>query len=166
MKPILFTLSLLFLMSCMKEINSSGFDELSFYLTTDTIVRNMLDPLSVEPESEPFITYNDIVSYDSSNQVMRLKRSFNSLFSPDNGFDGRGFVAMLDTTIIYCGVIYSPVHSSTNPNIVITCPLTDESCEVNLRITEGYPTEGYYTGIARVNDPRIIRVLKRDHKLD
>jgi hypothetical protein len=144
---------------------SSGFTELSFHFTTDTLTRELLNIDVVEVLAEAFISYSDIVSYNVTTHIFRLNHPIDSLFDYTKNYDGRGFVAMLDTTKIYCGVVFSPYHSSINPNIVITLPLDGVSDENCLEIRCGYPEESYYTGIDEINDERIVDLLKRDNKL-
>jgi len=169
MKTTLFYLIfILICWGCTKEKsdNLTQFTELSFYFTTDTSVRTVLDIDNIQIEGDPFIPYSEIVSYDSARHILELDHRIDTLFDYTGNYDGRGFVAMLDTTKIYCGALYSPIHSSTNPNIVITLPCDEISGDHCLQILEGYPNEDYYAGHSDVNDPRIIELLKRDHKLN
>ncbi len=164
--PLLTIISLFFFFGCAeKDENSKEYKGLSFFLTDDTMVTAILNIESVQPEDEPFICYNEIISYDSSSHILKLNHSVGTMFSSGQIVDRRGFVAMLDATRIYCGVFYSPIHSQPNPNIVITMSCNEPLCDSCLQIIEGYPNDDYYTGYSNVNDPRIIELLDRDNKL-
>ena len=164
MKPFNYLPLLFFVcLACNKE--SSEFTGLNFYLTADTLVTTLLNTDEVQPVNEPFIRYDEIVSYDTANHIFWLNKPVSEFFSYGTGYDGKGFVAMLNTTKIYCGVFWSPIHSAINPNIIITMPLIENANENCLQIQDGYPGDSFYTGHDDINDSRIIAVLIRDHKL-
>jgi hypothetical protein len=159
-------ISLLFLGSCSKENDENFIDnEFGIYLSEDTIIYGNINISTMEIKKEPFIKYDDIVWYDSSEHIMKLSISVDSIFNYGNSMDFRGFVACLDTITLFCGIFYSPIHSNPNPNIVITLPCDNLSVSNRLKIYEGYPNSDYYKGYKSVNDIRFIDLLKRGHKL-
>jgi len=159
-------LILLFIGGCSKETDEGSIGkEFGIYLSEDTIIYGDIDISAIKIEKEAFITYDDIVWYDSSEHIIKLSISVDSIFYYGNSMDFRGFIACLDTVKLFYGIFYSPVHSMPNSNIVITLPCDNISVSNRLKIYEGYPNSDYYKGIKSVNDIRFIDLLKRGHKL-
>lgn len=159
-------LILLFIGGCSREMNENLIgNEFGIYISKDTIIHGNIDISSMEIEKEPFITYDDIVWYDSSEHVMKLSISVDSIFNYGNSMDYRGFIACLDTVKLFYGIFYSPIHSMPNSNIVITLPCDNIQVSNRLQIIEGYPNSDYYRGFKSVNDIGFIDLLERGHKL-
>jgi hypothetical protein len=110
------------------------------------------------------IRYEDIVSYDTLSHILLLKYKTDTLFN--NQYDGRGFVAVLNNDInVYCGVLWSPIHSSTNPNITITSPIDNIANNCRLEILDNYHDSTFNRGYTKINDKRIIELFKKDKKV-
>ena len=167
MKTIITIISFfLLLVSCSKETDEDFIGKkFGIYLSKDNIIHGDIDISTMEIEDEPFVVYDDIVWYDSSEHIMRLSISVDSIFNYGNSMDYRGFIACLDTVKLFCGIFYSPIHSMPNPNIVITLPCDNIPVSNRLKFYEGYPNSDYYNGFKSVNDIRFIDLLERGHKL-
>jgi hypothetical protein len=152
--------------SCSKgtdeKLTGKGFN---IYLSEDTIINGSIDISTMEIEKEPFIAYDDIEWYDSSEYIFKMSISVDSIFNYGKSMDYRGFVACLDTIKLFYGIFYSPIHSNPNPNIVISLPCDNLSECNRLKFYEGYPNSDYYKSYLSVNDKRFIDLLKKDNKL-
>jgi hypothetical protein len=167
MKPfILFVFSPLLLVCCNID-NEEGYNGNNFgiYLSKDSVIRTDINISTLEVENEPFIEYDDIIWYDSSEHIMRVSISIDSIFTYKDNMDYRGFIAYLDTVKLFYGIFYSPIHSVGNPNIVITLPCDNIPISNRLKIYEGYPNSDYYKSYKSVNEPRFIKMLKIGNKL-
>lgn len=167
MKPIACLLaSLLFFQFCKEsEIEDPPYTDFSIYLTTDTLARKgiILDEVVID---KPLVEYDDILAYDSANHILYLSISTDTIFHYTKKYDGRGFVAVLNKKVkVYCGAIWSPTHSSTNPNIVITLPLDNLNNNYRLQVLDNYHDPALHAGYAQINDKRVIDLFKRDNKL-
>jgi hypothetical protein len=161
-----FFLILLSLGGCSKENDDNIIEkEFGIYLSEDMIINGDVDISEITFEKSPFITYEDIEWYDSSEHILKLSISVDSIFYYGNSMDFRGFIAYLDTAKLFYGIFYSPIHSMPNPNIVISSPCDNISISNRLKIYEGYPNSDYYRGFKSVNDIRFINLLKKGHKL-
>lgn len=151
--------------SCSKsDSQDTLYSDFSIYLTKDSLVKTGLD-LDQVVIDRLLINYDDIVSYDSSQHILELNYKTDTLIY-NNRLDGRGFVAVINSDIkVYCGVIWSPIHSSTNPNITITLPMDNSANDSRLEILENYHDASINQGYAKINDKRIIDLFKKDKKL-
>ena len=160
----LIAISLILFQACQSESQDTPYTDFSIYLTKDSMVKSVLDINSVVIDSLLF-KYEDMVSYDSLKHRLELKSRTDTLFY-NHGLDGRGFIAVLDGDIkVYCGIFFSPVHSSTNPNITITLPMDNATTNHSLEILENYHDSSVNKGYAKINDKRIIDLFKKDNKL-
>lgn len=163
---ILLIISLLIFQSCTEKNNNEMlYTDFSIYLTNDSLVRDGLK-LDKVISDKVLIKYEDIIFYDSSLHIFELRFKTDTLFQFSKNYDGRGFVAVLNNTIkVYCGVLWSPLHSSTNPNITITLPMNNTSNNYQLEVLENYHDTTFTRGYAQINDSRVIALLKSDKKL-
>ncbi|MFN8280303.1 MAG: hypothetical protein U0V49_08480 [Saprospiraceae bacterium] len=159
--------ALLLCMSCKDDDTLvTGYKDFSIYLTFDSLPHAPLD-ISKSVLQKKLIKYQDIKSYDSANTTLELRVRADSLFNWSSGYDNRGFVAVADDSVrIYGGYLWSPLHSSTNDNIVLTLPLESNASPYQLRVQKGYPfasnTPAHRTVI---NAPGIIELFRKDGKL-
>ena len=161
-----FMIILIIIASCSKETDEKLIDNgFNIYLSEDTHIYGSIDISTMEIEKEPFIVYDDIEWYDSSEYILKLSISVDSIFNYGESMDYRGFVACLDTVKLFYGIFYSPIHSNPNTNIVISLPCDNLSESNRLKFYEGYPNSDYYKGYLSVNDKRFIDLLKGDNKL-
>jgi hypothetical protein len=159
---------ILFISGCKKSDDNRAitYTDYSIYLTTDSLVNTNLTLNDLVIEKTPFIKYSDIKCYDSVNHILELNRRINTIFNYNSGLDGRGFVAILNNEVkVFCGVLWSPIHSISNQNIMLTLPMDDKSSDSCLIFIEGYPNTNYDKGYSIVNDKRIIELFKKDKKI-
>ena len=137
----------------------------AFYLIKDFSLQSNIDFDSITLESDPFISYDDIVAYDSVAHVFEVDLDANTFFCGDDNLDERGFALMADSDTLYCGVLFSPIHSQIYDNVVMTL-YSDESIHENyLEIISAYPSAVYATDPVKLNDNRLIDCLVADEKL-
>ena len=161
-----FAVALLLMSGCSKDPDGTSTNrEFAIYLSIDTLIRGNIDIEAMPVEEEPFITFDEIVYYDSAKHILKLSFSVDSIFNYDQNMTLRGFLASIDTSVIFYGIFYSPVNSAPNPNIVITLPCDNSSEPNRLEIIEGYPNTDYYKGYQSVNDERFIKLLQESNKL-
>lgn len=117
-------------------------------------------------ESEPFISNDEIVAYDSAAHVFELNKYVDPFFMGSDNIDGKVFVVMVDNDTLYAGVVWSPVHSMSLSNIVLTQPFMYEYLQGTfVELAEAYPSESFATGPVNLNDERLIDRLAADGKL-
>jgi hypothetical protein len=115
--------------------------------------------------SDVIVSYNDIIGYDSTDYVFRVKESaWNRLQNkitpmyPDPQF---GFNVTLDKRIIYT-TLFVPGYQSASRHDIITFLLLEPDL---VYITLGYPSSAHFKGVDLRNDERILRQLEADGKL-
>ena len=166
MKTLFFIgISLVLFQACRKsDSQDTLYSDFSIYLTKDSIVKTGLD-LNKVIIDKPLIKYADIVSYDSSKHILELSYKTDTLIL-NKRLDGCGFVAVLNSDIkVYCGIILSPIHSNTNPNITLTLPLDNIVNDRRFEILDNYHDSSLNRGNIKINDKRIIELFRKDKKL-
>jgi hypothetical protein len=115
--------------------------------------------------SDVIVSYDDIIGYDSTDYVFRVKESaWNRLQNkitpmyPDPQF---GFSVTLDKQIIYT-TQFIPGYYSASRNDILTFLLYEPDL---VYITLGYPSSDHFTGEDLRNDERILRQMEADNKL-
>ena len=124
---------------------------------------------------EPIISYNQIISYDTTLHVMTLSFSQDSLkkrisssgvYDKTVGIYGQPFIITLDSQKIYGGWFWTPVSSIPCHSVVIVIDdLYDTSKPNQIRIKLGYPDENHYKGIDPRNNKKIVERLIKDNKV-
>lgn len=124
-----------------------------------------LDQLSLE--NEPFISDEDIISYESANHIMELTpvvyRRFQGAFPQPVKADGIPFVVCVGSQRIYLGALWTPASSISYDGVVILQPFGNNGTTIQL--TLGYPGREAFTGSDPRADPRIIGALEQADKL-
>lgn len=102
-----------------------------------------------------FAKSDDIAFYDTLNHTLQFKLekrlTIESLIIPVNGLS---FSVFINREKIFDGKFFSPVSSASCDCIVLF--------HINpaiLNLDLGYPTEKFFTGIDKRNDPKIIETL-------
>ena len=121
---------------------------------------------ALDLESEPFIAYNEIITYDTSQHILELAINHDLI---ENRIDdyGKQFVVSLDNDRQYTGLLIPITSSMIYTTITIIQPYFDlDSLQSNqIKISLGYPNENYFDN----NDLRltqdIINRLKLDNKI-
>ncbi|HMW40378.1 MAG: hypothetical protein K1X68_00700 [Saprospiraceae bacterium] len=166
--PYLSLFAILLLYTTCKEDDTvvTEYKDFSIYLTFDSLPHAPLD-ISKSVLQKKLIKYQDIKSYDSANTTLELRYRADSLFNWPSGNDNRGFVAVANDSIrIYGGYLWSPLHSSTNDNIVLTLPLESNASPYHLRVQNGYPfasNDPAHRSI--INAPQLMELFRKDGKL-
>jgi hypothetical protein len=115
----------------------------------------------------PIISYNDIISYDTTSHILKLIYSRDSLKSKIGriGVYGKSFIVTLDSVKIYGGWFWTPISSIPCHWVVIEPDCLFDSLKTNeIRIKLGYPTENYFKGVDPRNNRKIINRLIGDGK--
>lgn len=166
--PYLTLLAALLLYTTCKDDDSvvTAYNDFSIWLTMDSLPHATFD-ISKSVLQKKLIQYQDIKSYDSANTTLELRYRADSLFTWSTGYDNSGFVAVANDSIrIYGGFLWSPLHSSTNDNIVLTLPLESNASPYQLRVQKGYPfasNDPAYRSV--INSPRLMELFRKDGKL-
>lgn len=125
---------------------------------------------------EPVISYNQIISYDTSTHVLTLSFSQDSLkkriaqmSAYDNviGVYGMPFIVTLDHEKIYGGWFWLPVSSIPCHSVVILLDSVSDTLAPNeIKIQLGYPDENQFKGTDPRNNRKIIERLIKDKKAE
>ncbi|QHT66651.1 hypothetical protein GXP67_08265 [Rhodocytophaga rosea] len=135
-----------------KQVNSYKWDIDYSQLNLDTI----------QLQTKPFLSYNQIKSYNPDNNTATLTIPLSQLSGFQTSVHGHMFVVTVDGKRQYCGFIQPLYSSAYLPWIVINEPLEAEGKDKNLKI--------HFNSQAANQDPRnnpeIIERLQKDGKLD
>ena len=146
---------------------NSGGPELGFRLLTQRLPKG---PLSNEQlaglsvEETPFLSLDDILSYDKSSHEMTLTDdAAERLRALDVPVSGRPFVIRVAGKPIYAAAFWTPISSMGFDGVIIMQPLHPDQQTVRLEL--GYPSATFYAGQDPRGDPRIMDALDRAGKL-
>ncbi|MGK9370165.1 hypothetical protein ACSSWA_14805 [Melioribacter sp. Ez-97] len=173
---------LFFSFTCCKDniVSSSNSNEgLCIYATKININSDLsyqnIDLEKAELIGEPIISYNHIILYDTSNHVLTLSFSQDSLkkriaqmSAYDNviGMYGMPFIVTLDHEKIYGGWFWLPVSSIHCHSIVILLDTVSYALKINeIKIQLGYTDENQFKGTDPRNNRKIIYRLIKDKKV-
>ena len=131
----------------------------AIYVTT-------LEPAAVLPTTtppditgSPFITINDILSYDKNHHELMLTESaFARLTQLEVPVNGLGFAVCVNREVIYSGAFWTPISSVSYDGPVIIVPLNSQSTR-KVKIDLGYPSSSFFQGQDPRSDPRILNAL-------
>jgi hypothetical protein len=173
---------LFFSFTCCNDniVSSSNSNEgLCIYATKININSDLsyqnIDLEKAELIGEPIISYNHIILYDTSNHVLTLSFSQDSLkkriaqisaYNDINAIYGMPYIVTLDHEKIYGGWFWSPVSSIPCHSVVILLDTVSDALKINeIKIQLGYPDENQFKGIDPRNNKKIIERLIKDQKL-
>ena len=117
---------------------------------------------------EPLVSYNQIISYDTSSHIITLSYSQDSLKNKIGqiGVYGKPFIVTLDSQKIYGGWFWTPISSIPCHSVVIEPDDVFDTLKTNeIRIKLGYPDENQFKGIDPRNNRVIIDRLIKDKKV-
>ena len=137
----------------------------AFYFIQNFDLQTKFDLDTVLLENEPFISDNEIIAYDSAAHIYELNKSGESFFLGEDNLDGKGFVLMVDNDTLYWGVIWSPIHSQSFSNVVLTLPLTESLIGNFVELVEAYPSASFAAEQINLNDERLIARFNEVGKL-
>jgi hypothetical protein len=160
---LLITLLLLAFPGCQSSKN----EKFAIYLLAQDISATKLSQDGINQltlNSDPFISSDDIISYDTTNHVMELTQTaYTRVQQMPVKVDGIPFVVCVGTERIYMGAFWTPISSLSYDGVVIMRPV--EAKPTTLQIALGYPAPDFFTGNDPRADSRIINALEQDKKL-
>ena len=121
---------------------------------------------SVVIEDEPLISYNQILEYDRGECAFKVTESAIETINLDGGLrcHFKTFAVTVDRIVIYTGYFW-PSYSSSIKQWFVIDPLFLQD-QNSLSVQKAYPTNSFAGDYPdQRNDPRIIEVFRRDHKL-
>ncbi len=151
------------------SLNNSTFE---IYLTHYAITYNSLIDYNtinldtIQLSDTPVLTFNEIESYDSSNNIINLKIPVDSLDFPFISVHGQMFVVLVNNEPLYCGFFWTLASSIPCRWIVIL-----NSNELNglsktqIQISAGYPDSSWFTGVDPRNSSEIISDFEQNEML-
>lgn len=176
MSRIIFLVCAIFLFACEKnfEIGMLGGRGVEFYVSQNSLSLNeaitayntiQLDTITVN--NEPFISYNDILLYDSATYTFTVSFSKYGEAYRDMFKNSQNFVVALNKEPIMYGFFWSLLRSEICPCIYLIEPNEqfDADNANELKLHFGYPTSQYAMGDDPRNNPNLIARLKEDGKL-
>jgi hypothetical protein len=144
------------------KLNNEGFA--IYFPQGDVSPQNMPALTDITLPAQPFISSNDIVSYDSTTYKLALTpAAFSRLIALQAPVYGKPFVVCVDRNPIYCGAFWSPISSVSFNGITIAQPLNDQTDIVTIQL--GYPAQSLFTGVDPRNNTAIIDSLSQTGKL-
>lgn len=153
--------------SCEKK-NPVQDGELNIYLLSDQDSGNELweiDESKITLEENPFIYYEDIISYKAMDHTFMITTSASErIGSRGNSLHRCTFAMVANEKIIYTGYFWSAFSSAICPWITIDPIYARYAGELKIQL--GYP--GLLEGMSipdRRNDERLLRILRHDRKL-
>ena len=136
--------------------------------TSDLSYQNF-DIESVPILGNPIISYDDIISYDTTSHIVKLSFSRDSLKSKlgQIGVYGTPFLVILDSSKIYGGWFWTSLSSIPCHWVVIETDCLFDSLKTNeIRIILGYPNEDHFRGEDPRNNKKIFDRLVEDGKAE
>lgn len=180
-QPIIYIMMLSFIiftqLSCSNYVDlnydvKSDRSEFAIYIARNPVRYNSnIDYDSIKLDTiklleTPFLTSDQIESYDTSNHIINLKQSKFDLNYPPSGVYGQMFVVFANDEPVYCGFFWSIISSVPCNWIFIDDPRQQNGLtEKQIRISAGYPNSSFFHGNDPRNDSRIIGVFKNLKKL-
>jgi len=134
---------------------------------TSDLSYQCFDIENVSIYENPIISYNDIISYDTTSHILKLTYSRDSLKSKVGQISvyGKAFLVTLDSLKLYGGWFWSPISSIPCRWVVIEPDCLFDSLKINeIRIKLGYPNEDYFNGEDPRNNSEIFNRLIVDGK--
>jgi hypothetical protein len=167
---IFFIVFILAGVSCEKSNTDTAIgNKLEFYLLENyTTVDNtmQIDESSANISTNVLISYDDIISYNSSTYSFKVSPEIIEDLKVSDGFNyhTKAFAVTIDEEIIYTGYFWYAYSSRICDWFVIDPILSNN--EMGLKVSMAYPTNEFRTSdIDKRNDTRILRLLKKDGKL-
>jgi hypothetical protein len=161
-------LTMLLSVSCRNntpETTSPTGDTVEIYLLESYDKTNYLkiNESTIVLKSTPLVAYADMVSYDSTNHVLRLTdNGKNAITSLQQSGIRMAFAVKARGAVIYTGYFWSSIMSSNCDWMVID--ILDLPTKNQMSVALEYP-DPFANVVDRRNDKRIIDVFKGDNKL-
>jgi len=153
------------------QSNNRSDEGLCFYPTeiekTSDLTYQFIDVGKAMITGEPIIVYDDIVYYDTTEHIVTLSYSLDSLKSRIGtvGVYGKPFLVTLDSIKIYGGWFWTPISSIACQWVMIEPDCLFDSLGINeIRINLGYSNENQFEGEDPRNNQEIFNRLIKDDK--
>lgn len=143
--------------------------EVELYLLADHDITNETDreivSESVELQDTPFLSYADLLNYNSSEYEFSITDNARSrIENMENSVRGVPFGVVANNELIYTGYFWPSFSSLICKCLVIDPVAPTLRNENKLKMKLGYP--GFFEGIDdNRNDPKVIDIFSRDDKL-
>jgi len=170
LKLIILAVFLAFFAACEKEpdFQNAGKD-VEFYVIKSYDVKTGTSEIidsTVVLDNQALIAYDQILSYSPKDYKFELAKSAIETINQEGGlkYHFKAFAITVDKTIIYTGYFW-PGYASTIKQWFTIDPILNSGNDV-LKVQLAYPTNsfaGTYSDLR--NDPRIIKVFRRDGKI-
>ncbi len=144
------------------KLNHEGF---AIYLPLgDISPQNMPDLNTVVIPPQPFISLDDIISYNPvTYQLTLTPDALNRLIALQVGVYGKSFVVCVDRRPVYWGAFWTMDSSVPFNGITIEQPLNSQTDTVTIQM--GYPSSSFFTGVDWVDDAAIQESFQQVGKL-
>jgi hypothetical protein len=138
----------------------------AIYLTRDDIPPSQMEALShVEIASQPFISGDDVIYYNSQTHELKLTpAAFERLSQLEVPTRGRSFLVCVDKYPVYWGAFWVAYSSQSFDGVTIWKPLGTELPEI-ITIELGYPSSSFYGGDDPRNNETVLQALEKAGKL-
>lgn len=145
-------------------------EEFGIYLLQEDMATSQFQATDLSElalRERPFLTSNDILTYDKSTHVFELTaaayQQFQARFPTPVDVDGIPFVVTVGAERIYGGALWTPLSSLSFDGVIIMQPFATDNHLVGLSL--GYPSSAVFTGADPRADARIMEALKAAGKL-
>jgi hypothetical protein len=138
----------------------------AIYLTKDNVPPSKMQASShVDIAESPVIGINDIVTYNSANNEIKLTDdAFKRITSLGVSTSGKSFVVCVNKNQIYWGAFWTPVSSESFRGITIEIPFGAQPTDT-ITIGLGYPGSSFFQGEAPRSNAAIMDSLQASGKL-
>lgn len=150
-----------------EKVSSNGKVELYLLDSYSTIGNHsqQIDETTAKTKAKPLISYEDFISYDPDTYEFLLSdRAVKAINDEGYSVFGVAFAIKANGELVYTGYLW-PSYSSATCDWAYIDPIAT-SFDNKMEVCLGYP--GPMSGQAipdKRNDPRIIKIFKKDHKL-
>jgi len=149
-----------------------GKDGFAIYTAKNLIKYDLLTDYSkfkldtVELNEKPFLTGDDIVSYDQTSHILTLDKNRNELTFPGQSVYGQMFIVFLYNRPVYCGFFWYSFSSVPCNWIYIKDAIENDGLKSNqIEISAGYPDPSFFDGKDLRYNEDIIEYFKSAGKL-
>ena len=133
-------------------------NRISYNFQTDYSTIN-LD--TIELNDTPFLTSNEIESYDTVNHIINLKIPVDSLDFSDTPVYGQMFVVLVNKESVYCGFFWSAISSVPCQWIYMEDPNGPIGLnDFQIKLSAGYPNQSFFLGNDPRNAPKVFEALQ------
>jgi hypothetical protein len=152
-----------------RRLNDNGFaiyTTKNFMPYNQSIDYNTFNLDTVDLNDKPFLTGEDIISYDSSSHVLTLDKNRIELTYPRQSVYGQMFIVFLYDEPVYCGFFWYAFSSVPCNWIYIRDANENGGLKSNqIELSAGFPNPSFFHGSDPRSDKKIIEYFKSAGKL-